>query len=139
MTSKLSPIWTAAWWRATAERVLSTVLAVVLGTGVLDATAVLDVHQWANVAKIAFAAAGASLVKALVAALATGGASLGGGEVTGGKVAAEQTTDGGTVAGPAAPGIPEGTPVDVVPDPATVDVPQSSDTKADAAKHDPRP
>lgn len=41
-------------------------------------------------------------------------------------------------AGPAAPGIPEGAPVEVVPDPAAVDVPQSSDTKADAATHDPR-
>lgn len=47
--------------------------------------------------------------------------------------AAETTSDGTTVAGPASP-IPDGTPVDVVPD---LEVPQSSDTKADAATYDP--
>lgn len=103
-------MFTLAFWRATLERVLSSVAGGALAALGSDALGVFDV-DFGKVASVALLAGLVSLLKALVVGKATdGGPSLGNAETL----------------NPAAPEPAVAVPVE----------PASADTKADAAYHD---
>lgn len=68
-------IWTAAFWKATAERALSTVAQAAIAT--IGTTAALHEVDWIMVASVAALAGLLSVLKAVGAGLATGVPSIG--------------------------------------------------------------
>ena len=73
-------IWTAQFWKATAERAIATAAQGALATLGTDLFGILDVDAVA-VLSIAGGAALASVLKSIAATAATGSPSVGGGEV----------------------------------------------------------
>jgi type IV secretory pathway protease TraF len=151
-------IWTVAFWKATAERAISTAaqaaLAVIGVTMVANATSaapagLFDI-DWSNVAAVSALAFVAAVLKALAAAKQSGnGPGFGQAEVltpTVGAVEAPPDAPEEFRAGPAAD-IPEGEPVHVVRDVDSVagairdevtdalNQPYSGDSKHDATYH----
>jgi Putative lactococcus lactis phage r1t holin len=151
-------IWSVAFWKATAERVISTAaqaaLAVLgvkmIANGVTGAAAGIFDIDWGNVAAVSALAAVAALLKALAAAKQSGnGPGFGQAEVLTPTVAAVEApadVPAEFVAGPAAD-VPEGEPVHVVRDVDSVagaihdevadalNQPYSGDSKTDATYH----
>lgn len=126
-------MWTVEFWKATAERVLSTFAQALLGA--VGATSAEGV-DWGLSLKVAGFAALLALLKCLAASgIGNKGPSLANEVLTGAVAAAEAPaqvqadTGAPFVAGPAAVQ-PEGTPV-------TVDSVPAGDTKLAAAMHDP--
>jgi len=118
-------MFTLAFWRATAERVVASFVGAVLavlGGNAFDVTAL----DWGQILKVGAGAALVSLLKAMLAATATGGGpSFTNAETLTDNVAAVEVpvrvdgeafrkgmSEGGLVAGPAAD-VPEGAPVEV--------------------------
>ena len=108
-------MFTLAFWRATAERVVASFVGAVLavlGGNAFDVTAL----DWGQILKVGAGAALVSLLKAILAATATGGGpSFTNAETLTESVAAEAdpASPTGAVAGPAAD-VPQGAPVDVI-------------------------
>ena len=103
-------IWTGTFWRATAERVLSTALQAAVPS---ITVASLSEIPWWSVATIAGAAALLSLVKAVIAGLQTGSPGLGTAEVLSEPGRVGESSEAG--------------PVEVVPEPQPSSVPDPSE------------
>lgn len=110
-------MFTLAFWKASLERIVASFVGALLaglGGNVFDVTAL----DWGQLLKISAGAALVSLLKAILAATATGGGpSFNNAETLTPDVAAKAAApdEPGLVAGPAAD-VPEGEPVDVVPE-----------------------
>ncbi len=99
----MTTIWQATFWRATAERVLSTALQAAIPSITLGS---LDQVQWGQVSLIIGAAALLSLVKAVLAGLSTGSPGFGTAEVLSEPGATGTSSDAGPVAVVQDPGGP---------------------------------
>lgn len=118
-------MYTRAFWQAAFERAFATFLQALLAVMLVDGFDLYSVN-WGDIFATAGIAAGISLIKSILAGLATGTPSMTKSEVPSGVVAAA-LKDGRFVAGEAAP-MPNGTPVAVTST-------YSGDTKSDATYH----